>query len=336
MGDKYSTKLNIALICGILVLIMLADILSPAPFVNSDKWVTVKTYFQVFLGKQEVNGVYLGGDDYLLEQHLPKEYPAEQVDKQLDALEAVAQRWDAKVMLIPTADRILKDKLPLYAPAFDQKALIEQVKTRIGEAGVIDVFDTLQEHAQEYLYYRTDTHWTSLGAYYCYNTWAEEQDVTPYTYDLLRMIRVKEDFRGNLQERVHVNTEKDSICYFEETLLQPVLVAYDGYKQTTGLYAEERLDGPYPYDFFMDGSHVFAEIQGNYRNGKTLFVLKDSYANALLPFLAPHYQTIYALDVSRYQGDVEELMEKFCPEQGMEVLLIYNCIDFLEDFKYHD
>ncbi len=336
MGDKYSIKLNIALICGIFLLIMVADLLSPEQFLNQDKWMAVKTYFQVFSGKQEVNGVYLGGDDYLLQQHLPNEYPQEVVDTQVDQLKQLTKEWDARVMLIPTADQILSDKLPVYAPTFDQKALLKQVKESIGDDTVIDVFETLQEHDREYLYYRTDSHWTSLNAYYCYQVWAESQNLTPRTYDPLRMKRVQEHFRGDLQEQVSLHQAEDTICYFEETGQEPVNVTYDGWKKAKSLYEWTQLDSKYSYDFFMDGSHVLTEIQGNYRNGKTLFVLKDSYGNALIPFLVPHYQTVYALDIARYQGDVEALLRKYEPQQGMEVLVLYNCIDFLEDFKYHE
>ena len=66
-----------------------------------------------------------------------------------------------------------------------------------------------------------------------------------------------------------------------------------------------------------------------------MFVLKDSYANCFIPLLAPHYEKIYVVDLRYYNGRLLALMEQYEPETGMDVLVLYNCIHFLEDFKYY-
>ena len=80
--------------------------------------------------------------------------------------------------------------------------------------------------------------------------------------------------------------------------------------------------------------HAFIQIDTSYRNGKTLFVIKDSYANSMIPLLTPHYQRIYVVDLRYYNGRLSALMKQMEPEEGMDVLVLYNCIHFLEEFCY--
>ena len=84
-------------------------------FVSRDKWITIKTYMDLALQEKEVGGVYLGSDGYLIEKHLPSDYTNVQVNKKIALLEKLVRDWDAAVMLVPTADNILTDKLPSYA-----------------------------------------------------------------------------------------------------------------------------------------------------------------------------------------------------------------------------
>ena len=115
-------------------------------FVSRDKWITVKTVTDVLLQKKEINGVYLGQDDYLIEQHLPEDYTEVQISKKLLLLEKLVERWDAAVMLVPTADNILTDKLPANAPCFDQKVFLDRVEVLVGEEHYVDVYNALAEH----------------------------------------------------------------------------------------------------------------------------------------------------------------------------------------------
>lgn len=131
--------------------------------------------------------------------------------------EKLVNRWDAKVMLVPTADNILTDKLPAFAPHYDEMRLLAKVKESVGEEHYIDVYSALQEHAGEPIYYRTDHHWTSLGAYYGFLAWADSMGKFPYPYNTAGMKTVSEDFQGTLQSRINVAWTKDRIQYFPET-----------------------------------------------------------------------------------------------------------------------
>ena len=95
-------------------------------FAGREKWISIKTYMDICLGKQEINGVYLGADDYLIEQHLPKQFSSVQENKKLSLLEKLVSEWNASVMLVPTADNVIMDKLPPFAVCYDQVRFLEQ------------------------------------------------------------------------------------------------------------------------------------------------------------------------------------------------------------------
>lgn len=307
-------------------------------FVGRDKWIRIKTEMDISLGKKEIKGVYLGADEYLIEQHLPETFTEVQIRKKLLLLQRLTERWDTTVLLVPTADNILTDKLPAYAPYFDQKAFLDRVKAAVGEESYVDVYSALAAHADEEIYYRTDHHWTSLGACYGYRAWAEAKGVNRYPYNTNTMDIVSENFLGTLQSRINLDWRADTIAYFDETTLRPVKVTYDMRTTSDSLYEASYLEGKNQYGFFLDDNHALAEIDTGRRGKGTLFVIKDSYANCFVPLLLPHYSKIVVLDLRYFNGRLFHLMETYESEEdtenGMEVMILYNCIHFLEDFVY--
>lgn len=306
-------------------------------FVSRDKWIAIKTYTDLALGKREISGVYLGKDGYLIESHLPEKYPDGLVEERLALLSALVERWEAKVMLVPTADNVLRDKLPAHAPCFDQGMLLEKAAGQMGEERFIDVYAALREHAGEEIYYRTDHHWTSLGAYYGYLAWLEDQEGEEFSqalYSPADLETVTEEFLGTLHSKVNIDVAPDAIQYFPATAEKPVKVTYDLRIVKDGCYEESYLDTKNKYGFFLDDNHAVVEIETDCRNGKTLFLIKDSYANCFVPLLIPYYERIYMMDLRYFKGRLFRFMEGYEPENGMDVLVLYNCIHFLEDFKY--
>ena len=198
----------------------------------------------------------------------------------------------------------------------------------------MDVYAALKEHADEEIYYRTDHHWTSLGTYYGFLAWADAVDRFPYPYAVDKMETVSEDFKGTLHSKINLDMTEDSIQIFPETKLRPIKVSYDYVKETDTLYESKYLTTKNQYGYFLDDNHGFVEIDTDYKNGRTLFVIKDSYANSMIPLLTTHYEKIYVIDLRYFNGKLFDFMKICEPEEGMDVLLLYNCIHFLEDFKY--
>ncbi len=371
MSDKNNAILTVGFLCAILLMLTVADFLVPDrvfsqnenrilaskpliqqkdvisgefmedyeeyvtdQFVSRDTWIMLKTRGDILLQKKDINGIYLGKDGYLVEQHLPSDISQKKIDEKIALLEPLMKKYHTKVMLIPTADNILSDKLPPYAQYYDQRILMNQVKGAVGRVKYIDVYDVLKEHSEEYIYYRTDHHWTTLGAYYGYMAWTDKLGKQPHTYDIENMEIVSDDFLGTLHSRINLPMKEDIIFRFPETLERPITVTYDFQTTKTSLYEEKHLDTKNKYGYFLDDNHPFVEIETGYHNGKEMFIIKDSYANCMIPLLMPHYEKIYVLDLRYYNGRLFDLLDKYQTERKLDVLVLYDCMHFIEDFQY--
>lgn len=304
-------------------------------FIGRDNWIMIKTKTDILLQKKAIQGVYLGKDDYLIEQHLPEDISQETVDKRLKKLKELVEYSNAKVMLVPTADNIITEKLPANAVYYDQTQLLEQVKNTVGETQFIDVYSILKEHSEEEIYYRTDHHWTTKGAYYGYQAWAEQQNETAYPYQLEKLKTVSDSFLGTLHSKINISMKPDFIQCFPETFVRQVKVTYDFRTTTNTLYEEKYLSTKNQYAYFLDDNHAFIEIETYQHNGKQLFLIKDSYANCMIPLLAPHYEKIYVLDLRYYNGKLYDLIDSCRTQTKMDIMVLYNCIHFIEDFQYY-
>ncbi len=305
-------------------------------FVSRDRWVAMKTRMDILLQKKLIKGVYLGQDGYLIEQHLPGNYDQEKVSKRLDQLLGLTEQYPGTmVMLVPTADNILVDKLPPHAVSFDQRELLARVREKIGEEHVLDLFPILEKHREEQIYYRTDHHWTTLGAYYGYQQWTRAMDYPPRNFDPQDLVTVSDSFLGTLHSRLNLPMEADEIQIFPRTVSSRVRVVYDFSREAVGYYEPSYLETKNQYGYFLDDNHGFVEIDTAYvAQDRELFLIKDSYANSLIPILAPHYEKIYVLDLRYYNGSLFSLMEQYVTGEKVDVLVVYNCIHFLEDFSY--
>ncbi len=305
-------------------------------FVSRDRWVAMKTRMDILLQKKLIKGVYLGQDGYLIEQHLPGNYDQEKVSKRLDQLLGLTEQYPGTmVMLVPTADNILVDKLPPHAVSFDQRELLARVREKIGEEHVLDLFPILEKHREEQIYYRTDHHWTTLGAYYGYQQWTRAMDYPPRNFDPQDLVTVSDSFLGTLHSQLNLPMEADEIQIFPRTVSSRVRVVYDFSREAVGYYEPSYLETKNQYGYFLDDNHGFVEIDTAYvAQDRELFLIKDSYANSLIPILAPHYEKIYVLDLRYYNGSLFSLMEQYVTGEKVDVLVVYNCIHFLEDFSY--
>ncbi|MDO5522013.1 MAG: DHHW family protein [bacterium] len=302
-------------------------------FVARDQWIAMKVYAEKALQKKDINGVYFGKDDYLIQQNLPSEIDQTLVDKNVNRLQSFIEQYKDKaninVMIVPTSSYILKDKMPKYAQEYDQKGLMDQIQTAIGSEHYINVEDTLASHKDEYVYYRTDHHWTSLGAFYSYQKAGEQMGFTPYKQEDYTITKASDDFLGTTYSKVNIKSKADDINLYSlnKSLSYHVDINNDD-KQLNGLYDMEKLKQKDKYPVFLGGNNSIVEITGGCKNGKTLLVIKDSFAHSMVPFLADHYEKIIMIDYRYYNVSTKKLMEE---SKVSDVLVLYNTINFAQD-----
>lgn len=311
-----------------------------------NSYIAVKSATDKALGKKEINGVYLATDGTLIEKHT-EEFSAQNIEKTLEGLQKLERLLQGKsrsfqVLLAPTADNVYAAKLPAYAAVFPEEVLWRRFRDACRENTVfLDVFSPLRSHAEEYIYYGTDHHWTTLGAYYAYQTWAMENKVTAVSYNT---DKVSESFHGTLHSKTNLpGLPFDTI---ESYAYQGTREVYYDMSKTPeySLYAEKYLSGKNQYGYFLDDNHMLIEIRNTSyekessdkerkNKGTSLFIIKDSFANCMVPYLSEHYETIYILDLRYYKGKLSQLLDTYVTKDT-DVLILYNMSHFVTEFRF--
>lgn len=305
-------------------------------FIGRDAWIGIKTRVERMLGKTDINGVYFAKDGYLITRTDADAIDTEQEGKNIAALAAFLERYQkiygadrVHAMIVPTAADILDEKLPAFTTEYNQDALLDRLAMELPEGSLLDSRGELNAHADEYLFYRTDHHWTALGAYYAYRAWAKEtgheiRELSEYDE------RVGSDeFYGTLYSKVNLPMQADSVMIYDDG--RNYRVEYDmSQKFSSGLFVESRLEEKDKYMVYLDGNHAITHIVQNRaeKNDRRLLVIKDSYAHTFVPFLAQDYDEIVMIDFRYCKMPVSSIATQF----GItDVLVLYNATNFIED-----
>lgn len=307
-------------------------------FPARNSWIGVKVLAERMQGKQEVNGVYFGKDDYLIERFDREQIASQQLGKNLESLIGFVKtageilgEGRVQVMLAPSASQVLKEKLPWLASPYDQSQVTEYLVKELGEGQVVMVEEELRAHKDQEIYYKTDHHWTALGAYYGYRKWAQDVGITPWSQDAFEQKTVSEDFLGTVYSKVNVAHKPDSIQLYLPKEPVSYRIFYDGAREPGPMYQEEALKGKDKYSVYMDGNHGLTEVYteaGTAEAGRRLLVIKDSFAHSFLPFAVNHFEETYMIDLRYFNGSVHGLME----EHGItDVLVLYQIPGFAKE-----
>lgn len=267
-------------------------------FPGRDYWVGIKNRCERLLGKKELKGIYIGKDGYLFSENVE----IADWDKLERKMKERFGKEKVSRIYVPAAGAVLGEKLPNFVSFYGREDA---------------VFAHLLAHKEEDIYYRTDHHWTMLGAYYAYEAWATEQGMQPLKLSEMEYRVLKEDFLGTHYGKIHYAKQMDVMELYRPKVTCEVV--YDlGESKISGLYQEEHLKTEDAYRFFLDGNHGVVEIMMEEGEGH-LAVIKDSYANCLIPFLTAHYGKITVIDPRYFRVDIGEWLSE---REVTEVLIL--------------
>lgn len=214
----------------------------------------------------------------------------------------------------------------------DQKQAIEYYYSMMQGVKTVDIFDTLKAHNNEYIYFRTDHHWTADGAFYAYEEFCKVKGITEIPLDK----RKKDTFEGflgsfyNTLQNSDMKKNPDTIYAYEPIGTNDMTYWNDdGSEQKWNVIMDVKgWDKGTLYSTFVGGDTPMAVIENpNVTDGSTCVVMKESYGNAFIPFLVDHYSTIYILDY-RY-SDVNVI--DFVKEKQADDLICINNISLIGD-----
>ena len=314
-------------------------------FAQRDTFLGIVSSAERVSGRKEIDGVYLASDGSLINAYAePKN-----VDKDIEQWTKLADKVEnahVSLMLVPTAVSIYKDKLPEGAPdreaqeMYGRKTILpqgaypagvqQQVIDRVygelqGKLDCINVSEALQEAAggTTPLFYRTDHHWTTDGAYIGYLAFCASEGLTPVPLSEYGSETVTEDFQGTIYSKLNDP-------YFGSDSI--VLYRHPSWDLTVD-YKDKVSDSPYDlsylekrdkYSLFLSNQNSFITITNAAvpEEQGAIALVKDSYANSLVPFLLNHYHTLYIFDTRYYKGGPSKFINEH-PEIK-EVLVLYN------------
>lgn len=303
-------------------------------FAGRNAFIKIKTSTDLTMGQIMENGVFKAKDGYLVEDIV---YPdKESVDADLNALKKFKNKYKGKnmyFMLVPNAANILSDKLPAGVVTRDQNKDIDTVLNAVKKMGYtpIDVRDELSEAGKKkQMYYRTDHHWTTDGAYVAYKKAAEVMKLeSKVEYDPKT---VKKDFVGTLSSKSgFTNSFKDAIRIYlpkGKDHLNSVIRYKDKKEKTTMYYNMDNLDIKDAYTVFGGTNQSLITISTPTKKNRHLLVVKDSYANCFIPFLTQDYRTITIVDPRYYYENIATVMKA---DEIHDVLFLYNANTFFSD-----
>ena len=304
-------------------------------FFARDRWISLKLKIDRFFGKKEASGVYLADDNYLME--IPAEPDYENVDRNLASIADFALRYpelNIKMMVVPNAVSVMAGYLPNNAPVRDQMADLQMLKDGLpANVGFIDVTQTLVDHVDEGMFYRTDHHWTSRGAYYAFLDAADDLGITQLK-EYNRYV-VSTQFEGTLGSKSGCHAVTDTIEVYEP--LNPGSSFYVTYDETQekscSLFRSACLEDKDQYTVFFGGNYPRITIRTTNNNDRCLLIFKDSYANCFIQFLTPYYEEIILVDPRYYYDDAGALIST---EHVTDVLFLYNLSTYLGDSSLAD
>ena len=283
-------------------------------FALRDGWIGLKSRCElVLLRKTENNGIWIGKDGYLFTKFLALD-DEKRYEKNLSALEKFAQRHPGQVdvMIVPSASEVLTAKLPWKAPVADESAYLDEIRARLSPAAAVyDVRETLSQHAQDYIYYRTDHHWTTAGACLAYTQYVQAKGLPVFDTAAAKAVEVKDFYGTHYSSARNYNVVPDTITYYD---LPNTLTVYttgaDGKvtEQAGGLYDTDKFAVRDKYAAFLRGNNGYSVLQGS--GTGSILVVKDSFANSFVPFLTADYATIGIVDYRQNVDKLDAIMEK--------------------------
>ncbi len=291
-----------------------------------DFFVGLNSYFELFTGRQAADDIYVTGSGALVEA--PCEWSQADVDKSINAINGFAEKNDISVdmMVIPSAGWASRNDIIGVSKKYSDESFINKIYGMTSDG--INTLNVTEAFDDPSLYYNTDHHWTSEGAYLGYKAYMESVGLEYRDADDFEIEKV-EGFFGSTYSRAALwltSSEELELWNGSENI---TVTNGESEEINKGVFYRERLKETDKYTVFLDGNHSVVRINNpDAKNKGTLLVVRDSYTNCLGGFLCESYENVILVDLRYYKKTVSEL----CVEENVDrVLICYSLSNFLTD-----
>lgn len=294
-------------------------------FIARDYFINLKSISESVQLKKENNGIIYGENGNMFKKVMSIDENI--LNSNLTAIDKfISKNNNANLMIVPYSFSILKDQYSKNLNLIDEIDLINRVENNLGSEKTINITNTLIKHKNEYIYYRTDHHWTSYGAYLAYLEYCKNLKIE----DVLELASLNEnevhDFLGTFYSKSKVfNVRGDILTYYD----MPNLSMKIEDKKEESIYKLENLSKRDKYSVFLDGNHSSVNIiNNNANNDKKLLVIKDSFANSMIPFIANNYKEVRVIDLRYFNYNMSDFLNS---NSFNDILVLYSLESLHQD-----
>ena len=305
-------------------------------FPQRDLWVGLNAYYILGTGNNGASGVYNCTDGYLINKPVSID---NNLDKNIGVISKFRENISAPmtVMLVPSTGYICSDKLPMVHNSYRDDEYMNRTKNTLF-ANNINFVDLRESFKSAYkagtqLYYRTDHHWTTEGAYLGYTNLCEQLGQTPAPRESFN-IETYPGFYGTTYSTSGFRlTEPDSISVWNDpdnsaANIRVKISEGTESNEYDSMFFYDHLDEDDKYPVFIDGNHALTEITNSKAKGGTIVLIKDSFSHCLAPFLAENYKKVILVDTRYYKQSISEIVNRERPEQ---VVVLYGIDNLATD-----
>lgn len=305
-------------------------------FAFRDTFLKINSWWEInVLGKKEINDVYVGQDSYLFEKFEFGEEEKTTLNSNTKIISDFAQKMNEQniktyFILVPNSIYINSDKLPENVQAPNQEDIINIAYSYTKNTVNVDVEKSLlNENKNQQLYFKTDHHMNSDGAYVVYKEFCKSANIEAVAITDFNKVKVTSDFLGTFDSKAQIwNQKPDEIYVYQNENNMNIKEAMYDTQNTQSIFNEEFLLTKDKYSYFLNGNNSRAIIKTNVNNDRKLLVVKDSYAHIMSQFLCQNHSEVHFLDPRYTAFDYEQ----YAKENGItDVLFLYNVSNFVED-----
>lgn len=295
-------------------------------FFLRDNWIDLKSRIEYLLGKRENNDIIFGKENYLFKKFTT--FNDEMLENNLNSIITFTNNYNKEVdfFIIPNSYAIYDELTPRYLPLVDQLSLINSINSYLSlksndHINTINVAEELLKNKDDYIYYKTDHHWTSYGAYLAYLTYMDYLGLEIVDINNLEKITIN-NFLGTYYNRSkYFKADSDFITYYNILGLH---IEIDG-KEKLSLMDLDKFKGSDKYSAFLWGNNgltkVINENISEERKGSSILIFKDSYANSFIQFLSYNYEIIDIIDLRYFKESIRNFMKD---KDYNEILIMYS------------
>ena len=299
-------------------------------FVFRDKWINIKSFTENILGKNENNNIIYGKEDFLFDKF--QDIDEDNLNKNINTIKDFVSKYNNSfnLMIIPESFSIYEELLPYGVNLVDEKAYISSIYDEFKDnenVQSIDIINSLNENKDSYIYYKTDHHWTSYGAYLAYIEYCNLNNLSSISIDDLNESSVHNFYGTYFSKSKKFDAMADTINYYN---IENIITYIDG-KEVENINDDSKWESSDKYSAFLRGNNALTLIKNNkVENDSKVLIIKDSYANSFAQFIINNYNETYIVDLRSFPTNFNEFFES---RKFDNVLIMYSLKNLSEDLN---